>query len=493
MKKKLLSTLALLCLTVTSAWAQSEEWSGEKEFTVTPDNPIQGPVYVIENTILTISSGATVTVNGGIVISEGKTLTIEGGGELKVYGSGGSGGQGNGGNGGNGSAAFKGNVIIYSGTVIAKGGNGGGAAGGADHRDDQYVGGGDGGRGGDGGTAFDGSVTIYGGIVTGNGGNGGDGNDGGEGGQGYHSDGGSGGCGGEGGNGSYALAGKMTFYGGTVTVKGGNGGAGGDGGVDLHYDDGHALNGPSGNSKAAMSSSNLTIKAETYQMFDGNNQPVTSVAGLNYVKITALDAAICMEAHLAKGAYWSTFYSGVNNYQAPEGTQVFTADLNYNNETLSLSEVENRIVKNGEGVVLKQPTTNTQLETIIIPMLKTAAESSYDWEDNDLGGRDEVLTVNGENNYYVLNYMEANDVGFYNLASGGTIGAHKAFLLTGNVMARPFFGFDEEATGISAVQQRTEELAGGEWFDLQGRPVAHPTKGLYIVRQGKSRKVVVGN
>ena len=92
-ERKLLSILALLCLTITSAWA---DWNGET-YTATANETINGPINV-STAILTIDEGVTVTVNNGIVISG--ILTIKGSGTLKVYGSGGSGIGGNGGEGG---------------------------------------------------------------------------------------------------------------------------------------------------------------------------------------------------------------------------------------------------------------------------------------------------------------------------------------------------------------------------------------------------------
>ena len=70
-------------------------------------------------------------------------------------------------------------------------------------------------------------------------------------------------------------------------------------------------------------------------------------------------------ANLADGAYWSTFYSESGNYQAPEGTQVFAVNLT--GSTITMTEITDRIVKIGEGVVLKQATESTAA-TISTPM-----------------------------------------------------------------------------------------------------------------------------
>ena len=49
------------------------------------------------------------------------------------------------------------------------------------------------------------------------------------------------------------------------------------------------------------------------------------------------------------------------------------------------------------------------------------------------------------------------------------------------------FVFDDEVTGVNEVRSQKEDVRS-EWFDLQGRKVAQPQKGLYIVN---GKKVVL--
>ncbi len=94
---------------------------------------------------------------------------------------------------------------------------------------------------------------------------------------------------------------------------------------------------------------------------------------------------------------------------------------------------------------------------------------------------------------YVLN-KGGNGIGFYKLKSTGTIGAHKAYLTYSGATAREYFLFDEETTGLKDVRGQKEDdgeyqsSVRGDYYDLQGRKVAQPAKGLYIVN---GKKVVI--
>ena len=174
----------------------------------------------------------------------------------------------------------------------------------------------------------------------------------------------------------------------------------------------------------------------------------------------------------ADGEYWATFYSDASNYEASEGTKVFAVNLT--GTEITMTEISDAIVKSGEGVVLKNTSAS-------ITMTPTASASTGDWTDNSLTGT--MTSITNPGNAYVLNKKDGTGVGFYRLSSGGTIGANKAYLTYSGTLAREFFLFDE-ATGISATLMNNEEV-NGEVYDLQGRRVSQPTKGLYIVNGKK--------
>ena len=174
----------------------------------------------------------------------------------------------------------------------------------------------------------------------------------------------------------------------------------------------------------------------------------------------------------ATGEFWATFYSDASNYQASSGTKVFAVNLT--DAEITMTEISDGIVKSGEGVVLKNTSAS-------ITMTPTASAGTGDWTDNSLTGT--MTSITNPGNAYVLNKKDGTGVGFYRLSSGGTIGANKAYLTYSGTLAREFFLFDE-ATGISATLMNIEEV-NGEVYDLQGRRVSQPTKGLYIVNGKK--------
>jgi hypothetical protein len=98
--------------------------------------------------------------------------------------------------------------------------------------------------------------------------------------------------------------------------------------------------------------------------------------------------------------------------------------------------------------------------------------------------------------HYVFGYKKPAEVvteyGFYNLPADTEIAAGKAFLETATALAQnarvlTIVFDDEETTGISSMHN-AQCIMHNEVFDLQGRKVAQPTKGLYIMN---GKKVVI--
>ena len=170
------------------------------------------------------------------------------------------------------------------------------------------------------------------------------------------------------------------------------------------------------------------------------------------------------------GEYWATCYNSKTTFTAAgDYTTVFQAALS--GDQLTLTEVPNREIPAGKAVILK-----SSAPTIIL----TPATTTQTLDGNQLQGTTAEMT-GAAGNIYVLN-KGTNGVGFYKLRASGTIGANKAYLQTTSG-AREFFLFDE-ATGIE-MPTAEDVNADAVFYDLQGRRVQNPTKGLYIVNGKK--------
>ena len=497
--KKIFSILALLfgllpCMSLTAYAASVSYVDGNgtsqtvdaTELESTTTSWTDGSWYIVPEGGLTISGRIAVSGTVNLILRDGAELTAsEGitttGATLNIYAqstgtgaltaTGNNGGEPNGGGsagiGGNGvarlvSGGAGGTVNIYGGTVTATGGNGA-----------QYGGGGAGIGGG--GLGFKssggqgGTVNIYGGTVTATGGNG------------AQYGGGGAGIGG-GGNGystsSGGQGGTVNIYGSTVTATGGNGGQLAGGGVGIG-------GGGNGLASSAGADGTLTLGVgvklyngtdNTGTVLDDNDSESRNYSGSRpknmFAEVTVSNPTVTANEG-ATGEYWATYYNGTTSFTADENTTVFQAALS--GSSLTLTEVPNREIPATKAVILKSSSATITL---------TPATTTATLEGNALQGTATELTNPG--NAYVLN-KKNGVVGFYKLSSTGTIGANKAYLTYSSGAAPSFFGFDGNTTGIDATLVNSEKV-NSVVYDLQGRRVSQPTKGLYIVN---GKKVVI--
>ena len=84
--------------------------------------------------------------------------------------------------------------------------------------------------------------------------------------------------------------------------------------------------------------------------------------------------------------------------------------------------------------------------------------------------------------------VEGGEACFKKITTPRAIPVGKAYLeFNETIAAREFLGLDGDATGIDEANSQ-KLTANSQYFDLQGRKVAQPTKGLYIVN---GKKVIV--
>ena len=168
-------------------------------------------------------------------------------------------------------------------------------------------------------------------------------------------------------------------------------------------------------------------------------------------------------------------YGAVNDaidYTSASGLKAYIAKVEAG--VVKLTEVSK--VPANTAVVLYAETAGTYT-------LSTATGTTDNVSANQLQISDGTKTSDGT--IYVLAKKD-DVVGFYRLESGQKVLAGKAYLEVPSG-SRSFIGFGDDTTGIDEAISKTEEVRS-DYYDLQGRRVAQPTKGLYIVN---GKKVIV--
>lgn len=132
----------------------------------------------------------------------------------------------------------------------------------------------------------------------------------------------------------------------------------------------------------------------------------------------------------------------------------------------------------GTGVLLRAKNGATDFE---VPV----ATSADDVTDNLFVRGTGAAVESGSGPYNYVLGKHNGEVGFYK-AGGMTVATDKAYLQTTISSAHIFIDFENMGvTGINEVTNTNLTNNTNGIFDLQGRKVAHPSKGLYIVNGKK--------
>jgi len=177
---------------------------------------------------------------------------------------------------------------------------------------------------------------------------------------------------------------------------------------------------------------------------------------------------------------WATLYTAYPLDFSTLSTSLTAYTATCTGSTVTLTPVNN--VPANTGVVLKGTA-----DTYYIP---TTASSSTD-KGHMLGSATEATAYNAYDGYDLYMLVKNNDKAQFKKVTSGSIAAGKAFLKinSGASSLAPVMDVvfaDDNTTGINTVQGSGFRVNG--YYDLQGRKVANPTKGLYIVN---GKKVII--
>ena len=183
----------------------------------------------------------------------------------------------------------------------------------------------------------------------------------------------------------------------------------------------------------------------------------------------------------ADGYAYSTAYLPFA-VDVPQGVEAFTGSLSEGEggTTLRLTGIEDGVIPARTAVVLRSATDGS---TALVPSTATGTAV----EANALQGTLDATATTPQNTYALSGAFDEG-IGFYPY-SAAYLPAGKAYLTltAAQAVQKLSFSFGGETTGIGAVEA---DGAGktATWYDLSGRHVTNPTKGVYIVG---GKKVIV--
>ena len=165
----------------------------------------------------------------------------------------------------------------------------------------------------------------------------------------------------------------------------------------------------------------------------------------------------------------------------PEGVTAYAAVAS--GTTVTLHEID--VIPASAGVIV-----GGEAGTYIFEMSSMA--SSYTGENHMVAvSEDKVIPVTEDDKTNYIFTKKGDVLGFYKSSGSGTITKGKAYLSAPTTSGAKMLtiGFND-ATGIESISELGDKNSESEVYDLQGRKVKNPTKGLYIVN---GKKVIIND
>ena len=232
-----------------------------------------------------------------------------------------------------------------------------------------------------------------------------------------------------------------------------------------------------------MGANNTFVNAQNGMGADGNGKEYDGVAtwtdqndGSNYwqfIKVTEVPLTIAANDY--------TTLCLPFNVKLPEGSAVkaYYASAAAG-DVLNLTEITGGIIPANQGVILQN---TSEAEAANINLTITTDEATL--TGNQLRG----VTAKREGYTALNNYVLAaknGTTGFYK-ANFTVIAANKAYLPSENITnaqgVMMAFSFGDEVTGIDNVNAVAP--AAKKYYDLQGRRVLYPAKGIFVTEDGQ--------
>ncbi len=159
------------------------------------------------------------------------------------------------------------------------------------------------------------------------------------------------------------------------------------------------------------------------------------------------------------------------------GVDAYTVTVS--GDKAQLNSIQGKKIPSNTGIIVKGS------GDVVIPLTfdntDVVGDNALQVSDGTVDGDLRTVYVLANGNY---------GVGFYLLQENNFVPAGKAYLKVQESGEAPqFIGFGGDTTGINEeLREKSKDFATAQYYDLQGRRVAQPTKGVYIVN---GKKVLV--
>lgn len=245
----------------------------------------------------------------------------------------------------------------------------------------------------------------------------------------------------------------------------------------------------SGNASEAqvykVSPSGSTAASAALYTFRGSNQELhldaaLKIVGWNHTSGDRSDASTWMivpaeviEVEVSEAGYATANFPFA--VKVSNDVTAYTGIVDKEKKELSLNKIASGIVPANTPVILKADKGTYALN--IVDSEDTAPAG------NDLEGTLFGQTIDKAVNAYILGNVEGK-VGFYQMSDGDrAIAGNKAYLVLPEMSQIRSIIIGGPTTGIEDTVAEGAEAE--EYYDLQGRRVMNPTKGIYVTKSGK--------
>lgn len=157
------------------------------------------------------------------------------------------------------------------------------------------------------------------------------------------------------------------------------------------------------------------------------------------------------------------------------GTAVSAYTAEAGTDNVVLTKISDGRVPSGVGVILYSETAGTY-DIPVTDATPTVSDTGLSISDGTNATQNDGIYVLGKKN---------DNVGFYRWVGGASLASGRVYLAPTASSAREYlsFLFDDETAGINNVNDNHN--VNDKYYDLQGRHVEHPKRGLYLVNGKK--------